>query len=126
MDSYGRTSAAVEEHPSGGHALTDILKDLSASVRELVRSEISAAKNELAGEARKARGPAFTLMSGGVLAIFAAGFLLLAIMLALAIALPNWLAALIVAALSAIGASIGIARGRQRLKTLRTSQPVRL
>ncbi|HLG99389.1 MAG TPA: phage holin family protein [Bryobacteraceae bacterium] len=118
MDNRGRTSATVDIG-SNERSIGDVLKDIGNSIQQIVRSEIKLARMEMTDSARGARSAAIAFGSGGVLGLYAVGFLLLTIMFALEIALPNWLAALIVGVLSLIGAAVGISAGRARLKTVK-------
>lgn len=69
------------------------------------------------------------LAGGGLLGIFAIGFVLLAAMFALEIVLPAWLAALIMGVLLSVSAGVGPSIGRERLKAIqaphKTMQTVR-
>ncbi len=118
MDSHGRTSAAPEVE-SNGSSIFGVLKDIGRSIQGIVRSEIKLAKMEVAENAFRLRSSAVMLGSGAILGLFAIGFILLGALFALEIVLPAWLAALILGALLSIGAGIGIAQGRQRLRTVR-------
>lgn len=91
-------------------------------IQEIVRRELQLAKMEFTDSARKARSSAIMLASGGLLAIYAIGFILLAALFALEIALPAWLAALILGVLLCAGAAAAIASGRRRLKTIHGPQ----
>lgn len=117
MDIHGRTSAALDEE-SNGRSISGVLRNIGASIQEIVRGELKLAKIELTDSARKARSSAIMLASGGLLGIYAVGFILLAVLFALEIVLPSWLAALILGVLLCIGAAAGITSGRQRLKTI--------
>jgi len=128
VDYRGRTSAALgaalgekdgEHMEEGDRSIPSVLQDIGTNVREIVRSEVKLAKIELADTAQRVRSASTMLGGGGVLGIYAVGFFLLAAMLALEIVLPGWLASLIVGVLAAIGAAIGISKGREVLKTVR-------
>jgi uncharacterized membrane protein YqjE len=121
VDYRGRTSAGLEEE-SSGRSITDMVKDIGAGIRDIVRSEIKLAKVEIADTAGRVRSASMMLASGGILGIFAIGFILLAAMFALEIVLPAWAAALILGVVLFVGAAIGIAGGRARLKTIRGPQ----
>jgi hypothetical protein len=58
------------------------------------------------------------LAGGGLLGIFAVGFILVAALFALEIVLPAWLAALVLGGLLFGGAAVGISVGLRRLKTI--------
>lgn len=134
MDYHGRTSAALDDEArtaaeSNGRSIGDVLKEIGASIQDIVRWEIKLAKIEVADSARRARSSSLLLAGGGLLGIFAMGFLLLAAMFALEIVLPAWLAALIIGALLCIGAGAGLSIGRDRWKAIqaphKTMQTVR-
>lgn len=134
MDYRGQTSAALDEESrtaaeSNGRSIGDVLKDIGASIQDILRWEIKLAKIELADSARRVRSTSLMLAGGGLLGIFAIGFLLLAAMFALEIVLPAWAAALIVGGLLCIGAGVGLSIGRDRLKAIqaphKTMQTVR-
>jgi uncharacterized membrane protein len=134
VDYRGRTSAALEDESrtaaeSNGRSIGDVLKDIGGSIQDIVRWEIKLAKIEVADSARRARSSSIMLAGGGLLGIFAIGFLLLAAMFALEIVLPAWLAALIIGALLCLGAGVGLSIGRERLKAIqaphKTMQTVR-
>lgn len=134
MDYRGRTSAALDEESrtaaeSNGRSIGDVLKDIGASIQDIVRWELKLAKIELADSARRARSSSILLAGGGLLGIYGIGFLLLAVMFALAIVLPWWAAALIVGGLLCIGAGIALSIGRERWKAIqapnKTMQTVR-
>src|SRR5438477_13210654 len=70
-----------------------ILKDIIGNIQEIVRGEVRLAKQEVKTEAAKAWNSARMLMVGSILALFAAGYVLLGIVYALALAIPAWAAA---------------------------------
>jgi uncharacterized membrane protein YqjE len=121
VDYRGRTSAALEED-SSGRSISDMVKDIGSGIRDIVRSEIKLAKVELADTAERVRSASLMLASGGILGIYAIGFILLAAFFALEIALPAWAAALILGVILFAGAAVGISSGRARLKTIRGPQ----
>ena len=116
MDSRGHTHAVLD---ADERSIQDVVRDIVADIQNIVRSEIKLAKIELGETARGARSSAIALVGGGLIGIYAIGFVLLAAMFALEIVLPGWLAALIVGVVLAIGAAIGLSAGLKRLKTLR-------
>ena len=111
-----RTSTAEE---TGEHSIAGILKDIGSSLQQIVRLEINLAKIEVSEAARRARGSSIVLAGGALLAVFALGFVLLAIMFALEFVVAAWLAALIVGVVLLIGGSIGLAAGVRGLKAIR-------
>ena len=97
-------------------SFAELLQDIAANVQEIIRSEFRLAKAEVREEAVKARKSVSMLGAGVFIGLYALGFLLLAAVYALQLALPAWLAALIVGATVAVIAATLIAAGRSRLK----------
>jgi uncharacterized membrane protein YqjE len=96
--------------------VADIFQDIVANVQDIVRSEVRLAKTELKEEAIQGARASGVLAGGVVLALYAAGFFFLTIVYALSIALPPWLAALIVTALLALVAAMLVASGLKKLR----------
>jgi uncharacterized membrane protein YqjE len=99
-------------------SLSDILQDTIRNVQEIVRSEVRLAKTELREEAVKAKSSAMLLGVGAVTAIFAAMFLLLTAVYALALVMPSWAAALIVGTTLAVIATVMVTTSVKRLKQI--------
>ena len=97
-------------------SITDILHDIVTDIQEIIRSEIRLAKVELGEEAGKAAKAAGLLAAGAILGLYALGFLLLACVYALAMALPSWAAAIIVCVLAGIIAAAFVVMGRKRMQ----------
>jgi uncharacterized membrane protein YqjE len=102
-------------------SFVDVLQDIVGNVQQIIRSEFRLARAELREKANRAAKPATTLAAGAILGFYGLGFLLLAIIYALSIALAMWLAALIVSALLIIISAILVVSGRNKLKQI---QPV--
>jgi len=100
-------------------SVTEVLQDILGNVQEIIRSEFRLAKTEVQEEMTKAGQSSVPLGAGIVLAVYAVGFLLLAIVYALATAIAVWLAALIVSAGATLGAAVLLSLGRKRLKQVR-------
>src|ERR1700722_5751780 len=98
----------------------DVLQDIAGNLQEIVRSEFRLAKTEVREAADKAARPAAIFMSGLVVGLYGAGFLLLAAVYGLATIMAAWLAALLVGGPLAIMATILLVSGRKRLKGLST------
>jgi len=97
-------------------SFAELVQNIVADVQGLIRSEIRLAKTELKEDA-SATGRASSLLAGGlVFGFYAIGFLLLTVVYALATAMPNWLAALIVGVVVAIVAVVLAMLGYQRVK----------
>jgi uncharacterized membrane protein YqjE len=103
---------------AGERSLTDVLQDIIRNVQEIVRSEVRLAKTEIREEATKAKFSMLWLGAGGITAIFAIFFLLLMIVYALSLIMPNWAAALIVGAALAIVASVMLKAGISRFQEI--------
>jgi len=101
---------------SRDRSMGEILKDIISNIQEIVRGEVRLAKQEVKTEAAKAWNSARMLMVGWILALFAAGYVLLGIVYALALAIPAWAAAGGVGIALAIAAAASISAGLHRLK----------
>src|SRR2546423_1001933 len=97
-------------------SFAELLQDIAANVQEIIRSEFRLAKTEVREEVAKARTSVSMLGAGVFIGLYALGFLLLTAVYALQLALPAWLAALIVGATVAVIAAALIAVGRRKLK----------
>ena len=84
-----------EARPSIGELVSSLSEKLSA----LIRAEIELAKAEMAAKAKAAGIGLGLFAAAGVLAFWATGVLIATIILGIAVGLPAWLAALIVAVL---------------------------
>ena len=97
-------------------SVPEVLQDIVGNVQEIIRSEFRLGTAEMREEAAKAAKPVATFGAGIVFAIYALGFLLLAIVYALSTVMAPWLAALLVTALAGLPAIVLIYSGRERLK----------
>jgi len=98
--------------------LKDVVQGIIGNVQDIIRSEVRLAKAELADQAAKARS-ALTVTGVGALAgVYSVALLLVTSVLALATAMPAWMAALIVAVVTGIGAAILTSIGLRRLRTV--------
>ena len=101
----------LRERPVG-----ELLKQLANETTTLVRQELELAKAEMREKASKA-GPGVGMWgAAGVTALLALGSLTAFAILALDGAMPNWLAALIVALVYAAIAGVLYLRGKQRVE----------
>jgi uncharacterized membrane protein YqjE len=93
----------------------ELLKQLATETTTLVRQELELAKAELTEKGRKA-GPGFGMWgAAGVVGLLALGALTAFFILALDGFMPNWLAALIVAAVYGAIAAVLYITGKQRV-----------
>ena len=106
---------------AGSRSIPEILQDVLANIQDIVRAEVRLAKAELGGELNRARSGGLLIGVGAVAAIFSALFLLLACVYALRLVIPDWAAALIVAAAVAVAAAVTVGLGLKRLKTIQVA-----
>ncbi len=97
-------------------SIAEVLQDILRNLQEIIRSEVRLAKTEVREEAVKAKSAGALLGGGAVCGLFATFFLLLTIVYALALVLPYWAAALIVAVVLAIIAAIVLSAGVKQFK----------
>ncbi len=101
-------------------SFADVLRDVILNMQEMVRSEIRLVRVELREDAAKAKPSAVMLIAGGALALLAAFFLVLAIVMAMSMAMPIWVAALIAGATLAAAGGLTLASG---VRSLQRPQP---
>ena len=100
----------LREQPVG-----ELLKQLADETTTLMRQELELAKAEMREKGRKA-GPGFGMWgAAGVVGLASLGALTAFFVLALDGAMPNWLAALIVAVVYGAIAGLLYARGKKRV-----------
>jgi hypothetical protein len=101
----------LRERPFG-----DLIKHLAGQTSTLVRQEIDLAKAEMSEKASVAGKGAGLLGGAAVAGLLAAGALTACLILALSEAIPDWLAALVVALLMAAVAAVLALQGRNRIR----------
>jgi hypothetical protein len=95
--------------------LGEVARDLTRDLSLLVRQEVQLAKAEMAEKGRIA-APGVGMIGGATItALLAGGALTAAAILALAIFLPEWLAALVVGAVLAVVAYVLVKQGKERV-----------
>ncbi|MGE5487240.1 MAG: phage holin family protein [bacterium] len=109
----GAGRAPLPERP-----VAEVLKDIVGNIREIIRSEIVLAREEMRDKARTAGKASVMVAAGAVLLLFGFGFLLAAIYAALDIVMPAWAAALIVFGLMLIIGGALASIGLNRLKRI--------
>jgi Flp pilus assembly protein TadB len=97
-------------------SLPELLKRLSAETSRLVHQELDLAKAELSQKGRQAGAGAGLFGAAGAIGLLAAAALTTCFILALAAAMPAWLAALLVAVVYGVVAAVLAMRGRNRVK----------
>ncbi|HEX7786056.1 MAG TPA: phage holin family protein, partial [Methylomirabilota bacterium] len=83
---------------NGGPSTRALVSEIGGQLVELAQKEVELARAELASDVRSGRNAAVSVAIGAVVALMGATMLLVAAALALAIVMPGWLAALVVAA----------------------------
>ena len=102
-DSYGEErgrSTGLQEPAQSDRSVAELMKQLSDQTATLVRQELDLAKAELAEKGKKAGLGAGMFGGASVFGMYALGALTACAILALALAVKGWLAALIVAAVA--------------------------
>ena len=105
------TSSAGDE-PSTG----ELVSRLSNEVSQLVRDEFRLAQLEVSGKAKKAGLGVGMFGAAGLLALYGVGVLIATAILALALAMDAWLAALIVAVVLLAAAGVAALLGKRRVE----------
>lgn len=106
---------------AGIRSIPEILQDVLTNIQDIVRAEVRLAKAELGEELNRARSGGLLIGVGAVAAIFSTLFLLLACVYALGLVMPDWAAALIVAAAVGVAAAVTLSLGLKRLKTIQAA-----
>lgn len=106
------TSTRHDDAPTTGR----LVSDLSQEVSRLVRDELQLARLEMSGKAKQAGVGAGMFGVAGVLGLFGLGALITTAILALAIVLDAWLAALIVGMVLLAAAGVTALIGRRRVR----------
>ena len=94
----------------------ELVKQLAEETSALVRKEIELARAEMTQKGKQAGIGLGELGAGGIVALYALGALTACFIAALALAMPVWLAALIVAVVYAIIAGVLALIGRRQLQ----------
>ena len=93
-----------------------LVSQMSEQVSTLVRQELELARTEMVEKGKRAGTGAGMLGGAGVLALYGVSTLLLTIGALLALALPDWLAALIVTVFVLAAAGVAALLGRKQVK----------
>ena len=102
--------------PASERSVSSIVQDIIRDFQEIVRSEVRLAKMEIREEATKAKSAGVFIAIGALAAFFALFFVLFTAVDGLSLVMPNWEAALIVAAGMAIIAGGTLSAGIKRFK----------
>jgi uncharacterized membrane protein YqjE len=102
--------------PEASERTSDILKNILESAQEIIRSEVRLARAELREEASKAIKAVTSMALGAVVTLYGIGFVLAAVVWAIALGLAAWASALIVGGVLVIAGAIMISAGRKKMK----------
>jgi uncharacterized membrane protein YqjE len=102
-----------------GRTMAEVLQDIVANIQEIFRSEFRLAKVEIQQQTAQAARSAVPLIVGVLLGLYAFGFLLLAAVHALSLAVDPWLASLIVGVVVLAISLALVSVGRNRLKQVK-------
>ena len=115
------TGASAASDPAAA-STGELVTRLSTQLSELVRGELALAKAELTQKGKRAGMGAGLAGGAGVVALYGVGALIAAVIAALALVMPVWLSALIVAILLFVVAGVLGLLGRNQIK--RATPPV--
>ncbi len=112
--------------PGGGEPSTgELMSRLSSELSQLVRDEMRLAQVEVTGKAKKAGLGAGMFGAAGLLALYGVGALIATAILALALAIDAWLAALIVGVVLLLAAGVAAILGKKRVQEAAPPVPSR-
>lgn len=103
--------------------LGELFSQLASDVSLLFRQEVALAKKEFQGALAQAVGGAIALAVGGILATVGLIAILTSIILALALVMPHWAAALLVGAIFIVLGAVFVFLGINRLRELKLIPP---
>ena len=116
-----RSRAEAAEEPTLGA----LVHQLSEQIPQLVRSEIRLAQAEVAAKGKQAGIGIGMFSAAGLLAFFGLGVLISAAVLALALVIPAWAAAMVVALLLLVLAAVVALLGKNRVGKATPPKPER-
>ncbi len=99
--------------------LGELFSQLTGDTTLLLRQEIALAKKEFQGALAQAVGGAIALAVGGVLATVGLVAILTSVILALALVMPHWAAALLVGAIFVVLGGVFVMLGINRMRKLK-------
>lgn len=97
-------------------SISELVKDLATETSTLVRQEIDLAKAEMTDRGKRAGKGVGMLAAGAAVALLAFGALTAALIAALDLAMPTWLAALIVTVVYGAIAAVLVQIGRKQVQ----------
>jgi hypothetical protein len=115
-DTTRADAARMDATQRDEHSTVELVRIASDQISRLVRAELQLAKTELADKGKRAGLGAGLLAGAGVVAVYGVGTLIATFVLLLALALPAWASALIVAVVLFALAAVLVLVGRSSLK----------
>jgi len=106
-------------------SLGSLVSDLSSQIPDLIRSELRLAQAEAAEKGKRAGIGLGMFTAAGLLAFYGGGVLLAACVLALALVIPAWASALVVAAVLLVVAGVAGLLGRNKVAEAAPLKPER-
>jgi cytochrome c biogenesis protein CcdA len=103
--------------------ISAILREIVRNLQEIMRAEIHLAKTEVREELTKTRSAGLLIALGAASALFSVFFSLLTLVYALSLVLPEWAAALCVAAGIGVVAVLTMRAGLTRLEAFHAGTP---
>jgi len=97
-------------------SIADLLRELSEEIGTLVRAEMQLARAEIVEKAKPAAASAVSFGGTALFGFGAFGAVTAALIAALALALPTWAAALIIAIVYGIVAYVLVQNGKKKLR----------
>jgi len=123
--SVSASTTATSDPAAGEPSTGELINRLTAQSTELIRSELQLAKLEMTEKAKHAGVGVGMFGGAGLVALYGLGTLIAAIVLALALLLPAWLAALIVAVVLFAIAGVVALLGKKQVAQATPAKPER-
>lgn len=109
--------------PVGDQSTADLVQRASEQITKLVRDELALARAELTEKGKHAGVGVGLFGGGGVMALYGVGALVASLIMLLALAMPGWVAALIVAVVLFGAAAVLALVGRNQVRQATPPQP---
>jgi hypothetical protein len=109
--------------PVTDQSTSELVQQASEQLTRLVRDEITLAKAEFAEKAKHAGIGVGLFSGGGVFALYGVGTMIATVIIALALVMPLWLAALIVTVALFLAAGILVLLGRRQVNKAVPPEP---
>jgi len=101
---------------SADASYSELFRNIVRDVQDLLRSEFRLAKAEFKQDVQDVKMAAMLLAAGSIIVLFGALFLISSAVLALALAMPPWSAALVVAVVLGACGGVTLRAGFRRIK----------